>query len=125
MNEIVTVFNRSSKPLMGVWDGRQHQLEPGVKYQFSRIQAEKFRDQNPVKGTLNKYTGEMKYLVAIEENGDDCSPIEQSDSVSLEDITAKIATGELRVVPGNGYLTAADRGASIPLPTDQQGFVKP
>lgn len=125
MAEVVTLINRSSKTLSGTWDGRQYDIEPGKKYQFSRVQAEKFRDQNPVKGTLNKYTGEMKYLVAIEENGDDTSPIEQSDSVSLEDITAKLATGELRVVPGNGYLTAADRSAAIPLQTDTHGFVKP
>jgi hypothetical protein len=125
MAELVTLVNRSTKTLKGVWDGRQYDLEAGKKYQFPRFQAEKFRDQNPVFGTLNKYTGEMKYLVGIEEDGDDVTPIEQTTAVSLEDLSAKIASGELRVVQGNGYLTAADRGSSIPLPTDGTGFMKP
>lgn len=125
MNELVTLVNRTTKTLKGTWNGRQHNIEPGIKYQFTRQQAEKFRDQNPQMGTYNKYTGEMKYLIGIEENGDDCSPVEQTEAVSLEDLAGKIASGELRVVAGNGYLTAADRGAATPLPTDGTGFMKP
>lgn len=125
MSEFVTLVNRTSKTLKGTWDGRHYDMKPG-KHQFTRTQAEKFRDQNPIMGTYDKYTGEMKYLIGIEENGEDCSPVEQDyGAITLEDLRGKIASGELRVVQGNGLYGAADRSAAKPLPLDGTGFVKP
>lgn len=119
--EHVTLINRTTKNLEGIWDGRYYTLAPG-KHSFPRTMAEKFQQQNPVMGTQNKYSGEIQYLIGIEENGDDCSPTEQSNAISLEDLSEKIASGELKVVKGNGMYGFADRTA--PLPPDN-AFVKP
>lgn len=120
--EYVTLINRSSKTLQGTWDGRHFDIGPG-KHSFPRIQAEKFKDQNPIMGSEDRYSLIKEYLMGIEDDNDDCSPIEQTDSVSLEDLREKIASGELRVVRGNGqYSHAVD--AALPMPTDN-GFVKP
>ena len=113
MSDFVTLVNRSSKTLEGVWDGRHYQITPG-KHEFARIKAEKFRDQNPIMGSEDKYSGEKQYLIGIVENGEDVSPTEQSDAISLADLAAQIKSGEIKVVPGNGlYSPRIDR--STPL----------
>jgi hypothetical protein len=114
MSDFVTLVNRSSKTLQGTWDGRHYDITPG-KHEFSRIKAEKFMEQNPIMGSEDKYSNQKLYLIGIVENGDDCSPIEQSKAISLEDLSDKIKSGELKVVTGNGlYSPRVD--ASAPLP---------
>lgn len=125
--EFVTLINRSSKTLMGTWDGRHHEITPG-KHSFPEIQALKFRDQHPIMGTENPMTLQKQYLIGIVELGDDVSPIEQSDSVALEDLRDKIASGELKLVRGNGLFSQRD---VTPSPFASTGgpvettFVKP
>ena len=116
-SEIVTVINRSSKNLEGVWDGKRHPIPAGGKVQVPHVMAMKFKLQHPVMGTENKYTGEMKYLLGIEEDGDELTPIEQSNAISFEDLSARILSGELRVVQGNGlYRPAIDSSRPFVAP---------
>lgn len=127
MSRVVTLINRTSKNLKGTWDGRHYVLEPG-KHSFPEIQAIKFRDQNPIMGTQDYYSGEMKYLIGIEEHGDPLTPVEQSDSLTLADITEKLATGEYKIVRGNGLYNANDRVPGLPADRGQAvvgAFVKP
>lgn len=123
--EYVTLVNRSSKTLIGTWDGRRHELKPG-KHSFPEIQAVKFKDQNPVMGSEDPYTLEKLYLLGIEEHGDDCSPIEQSDAIERFD-RKKVGGPPVEVIAGNGlYRPATD--SSRPLisggPVDSS-FEKP
>jgi hypothetical protein len=107
--QLVTLVNRSSKTLKGVWDGRPYDIAPG-KHSFPDIQASKFQEQNPIMGTEDPYTLQKQYLIGIIEHGDDCSPVEQSDHLTLQDISGKLKSGELRIVPGNGlYRPATDK----------------
>lgn len=120
--QFVTLINRTSKSLQGVWDGKHYDLKPG-KHSFPEVQALKFRDQNPIMGSENPRTLQKQYLLGIEEHGDDCTPVEQSESMTLEDLSAKLKSGELRVVQGNGLYNPFRDGAA-PMPLDSN-FVKP
>lgn len=109
-NELVTLVNRSSKVCEGVWNGRTYQFDPARKYQFTRIQADKFKAQNPVMGSEDPRTGNILYLLAIEEDGDDLSPIEQTDAIEKWD-RALLPEGvrKVDVVAGrNGIFSARD-----------------
>lgn len=120
--DFVTLVNRSTKTLHGTWDGRHYDIAPG-NHAFPEIQAMKFREQNPVMGSENPYTGQKQYLMGIVEQGDDTAPIEQSSAISLQDLSAKLKSGELKIVPGEGlYRPMMD--ASLPMGTDL-AFVKP
>lgn len=127
MSELVTIINRSSTPLESTWDGKRFILEPGIKYEMSRPKAEKCRDQHPVMGTYDKFTGEMQYLVAIIEDGNPTTPVEQSTARSLDnDIEAKIKSGELLIVRGNGAFQASDRASFVDRAVaDVPGFERP
>lgn len=115
--EYVTLINRSSKTLNGTWDGRQYALKPG-RHEFPRVQAEKFKAQNPVMGSEDRYTLEKQYLIGIVDDNDDITPIEQSNSVSLRQPTT-----EEKIVPARSVgLMSHERQASLPV---DGAFVKP
>lgn len=81
-DEIVTVVNRSSKPLEGTWDGKHYAIPPGESH-FSRIQAIAFRYQNPIMGKgspLEDWNIRSEYLIGIKEDGDPLDPVEQTDA---------------------------------------------
>lgn len=123
---VVTLVNRTSKSLKGTWDGRHYDLAPG-KHAFPEIQAVKFKEQNPLMGSEDYYSGEKQYLIGIEEHGDPLTPIEQSDSLTLANITEKLASGEYKIVKGNGLFSVNDK---VPNPLMPHGpaegtFVKP
>lgn len=80
----VTAVNRSSKTLTGTWNGRQYSVEPG-KHMFPENVAKALKRQNPIMGTQDNRFLTMKYLIGIEDYGDDCSPVEQSASAELWD----------------------------------------
>jgi len=119
--EYVTLINRTSKILKGTWDGRHYDIAPG-KHEYPRIQAEKFRDQNPVMGSENPYTLEKQYLIGIEQNGDDCTPLEQSNAVELIDRKVLGEEKDVVVLKGHGMYSQRD---AAPLPTSNTGFVAP
>lgn len=78
----VTLVNRTSKPIEGVWNGRHFDLAPG-EHKMPLLEAEAIKRQNPVMGTLGGELSDVQFLCGIVEKGDDCSPIEQSDSIEL------------------------------------------
>jgi len=73
----VTVINRTSKPLEVIWDGRVRNIPLG-KSTHEWVVAEKAKEQNVLMGSQDPRTGDIVYLVAIEELGEDSSPIEQN-----------------------------------------------
>lgn len=124
MSELVTLVNRTSKTLEGTWDGRHFEITPG-RHEFAELKAMKFRDQNPLMGSENPWSGEKQYLIGIVEHGDDTSPIEQSDAISLQDLSDRIRSGELKVVKGNGLYRPAIDAPTVPSLSVDLNFVKP
>lgn len=123
MAAYVTLVNRTTKNLQGVWDGRHYDIAPG-KHSYPEIQAMKFKDQNPVMGSEDPYTLTKQYLIGIVEFGDDVTPIEQSSAPVLSaEIVARIAKGELVVVKANNPFNRF-QDATAPLGNDST-FVKP
>ncbi len=82
--QYVNLVNRTSKNLTGTWDGRSYSLAPG-KHSYPEAMAVKFKDQNPIMGSLDPYSQEREYLMGIEEYGDPIEPIEQSTKAELLD----------------------------------------
>ncbi|MCA1841305.1 MAG: hypothetical protein LC723_13445 [Actinobacteria bacterium] len=67
-----------------MWNGRHFDIKPG-KHAYPLIVAEAIKRQNPVMGTQGHEIYDVRYLVGIEELGDDISPIDQTDSEELMD----------------------------------------
>jgi hypothetical protein len=124
MSQYVTIVNRTQRDLQGVWNGRQWKIPPG-KSSFPKAQAIKFKEQNPIMGTQDPFSLECKYLIGIEEQQDDCSPVEQSNAIELTD-RSKLNKSEqdVEVITGQGmYRPRIDAGK--PLPGPDVNFVKP
>lgn len=86
--EFVTVVNRTSKPLEGIWDGRRKSYPPGETPNVPLAIAEAVRRQNVLMGSADPYEMNVaEYLIGIPELKHDCSPIEQSDEVERWDRT--------------------------------------
>ena len=120
--EFLTLFNRSSKPLEGLWNGRHHVIPVGEST-FPRLQAEKFREQNPVMGSEDPNTLERDYLIAIREYSHDESPIEQSTAKERWNRSLMPNAGDVVIIKGNGKFIPNLDG-SKPL-TDSATFVIP
>lgn len=121
--QYVTLINRSSKTLEGVWDGKRHKIVPG-KNSFPEAMARKFRQQHPIMGTEDPVSLERQYLLGIEEDGDDCSPIEQSTAETLIDMSKfREQFPEAEVLKTSaGGLYAHERNSNI---GEASSFVKP
>ncbi len=121
MAEIVTVVNRTSKPVNGTWDGKPNTIKAHGKAAFPISVAEAFKRQNVVMGSEDPYTGSMEYLVGIEEQGDDLSPIEQTVKITRMN-RAPLKKNEEVVKGENGIYSVRDVAQSLPL---DSAFVKP
>lgn len=104
--ETVTVVNRTSKMLHGTWDGRPYDIPPGES-RLSRLEALAVRYQNPIMGRgtpLENWSVKSEYLIGIKEDGDDISPIEQSNAPQRWD-TEMVNGSNVEVVRprGGGY----------------------
>lgn len=88
--ELVTVVNRSSKPVRGTWDGKPEIIAPHAKSALPIIVAEAIKDQNVIMGSEDPITGDMQYLVGIVEYGDDISNTEQSNAVTRMNRSARV-----------------------------------
>lgn len=120
--EFLTVVNRTSKNLMVTWDGKRITLVPG-KNALPAVVAEAAKRQNPIMGSEDPVSLQMRYLVGIEEQEDDCTPIEQSNSVQRIDRSKLHGARPVEVVPGdNGIYSVRDIQTALPLGS---GFVKP
>jgi hypothetical protein len=120
--QFVTLVNRTSKMLECTWDGRHYDIGPG-EHSFPEIQALKFKEQHPLMGSEDPRTLNKIYLMGIKELNDDCTPLEQSKSLTLQDMSEKLDKGEVKVVRGNGLYNPFTDG-SLPL-TNDSSFVKP
>jgi flagellar basal body rod protein FlgF len=120
--EFLTVCNRTSKPLTVTWDGKRIVLAPG-KNALPAIVAEAAKRQNPIMGSEDPVTLQMRYLIGIEEQEDDCSPIEQTNAVQRIDRSKLHGARPVEVVAGdNGIYSVRDISTALPLSAD---FVKP
>jgi hypothetical protein len=114
--EVVILINRTSKQVEGMWDGKPYKIKAHAKEALPLIVAEAIKRQNVVMGSEDPYTGAMEYLVGIEEQGDDCSPIEQSKSITR--MNRKVMGKNEEVIKGdNGIYSVRDVAQSLPLST--------
>lgn len=118
--KMLTLVNRSSKSLKGTWDGKHYDIDPG-RHSFPQFQAEKFKEQNPIMGTLDARTGQAQYLIGIEEYNDDCSPIEQSTVIERWD-RKSVGGPDIEVVKAKGGLFQHEKQTPLPV---ENAFVKP
>jgi hypothetical protein len=122
----VTLVNRTNETLEGTWDGRHYTLGPG-KHSFPELAAIKFKEQNPVMGTLDPRDGSMTYKIGIEELNDPTSPISISSTGSIErwDRSKLAGAPPVEIVPGdNGLYQTGRTAGSTPLPAGAS-FVDP
>lgn len=119
--EYVTLVNRTSKQLQGTWDGRQFNVPPG-ETMFPRSVANAIKRQNPIMGSQGYEINETLFLCGIKEDGDDVSPVEQSDIQELINPAIlhahTIAQGrKLQVVPGVAgmYRNRSSVAAELPV----------
>lgn len=116
-SRMVTLVNRTSKNLTGLWNGRHYTITPG-RHEFPLYKAEKFKLQNPLMGSEDPYTLRVDYLLGIEEEGDDTTPLEQSDAIEKWD-RSKLPNSKVDVVPGrNGIYSARDVATALPAATN-------
>lgn len=120
--EVVTIVNRSSKDVKGTWDGKPYVIKAKGRAAFPEIVADAIRRQNVVMGSEDPYTGEMKYLVGIEEHGDPTDPIEQTQVITRMD-RKPLGKNEEVVKGNNGIYSVRDVAQS--LPSDANGTFKP
>ena len=121
--ELVTLVNRTSKELRALWNGIRYPLAAHSKQALPVIVAEAAKRQNPLMGSEDPRDGSMEYLVGIEEQGDDCSPIEQAPAIEKWDRKKLPGAGPVDVVPGRtGIFNRGDVAAPQPLSTT---FVDP
>jgi hypothetical protein len=84
--DIVTVVNRTSKPVEGIFDGQPMVIPPHGRKAMLSNAAELVKRQNPVMGSEDPTDPRSAdYLLGVEEWGDDISPLEQSDAVERFD----------------------------------------
>lgn len=122
--ELVTVYNRTSKVVHGTWDGRPYRIEPKKKVSLPRLVAEAIKRQNVLMGSENPYTGDMQFLVAIEEDNDPNFDLEQSPVVTRMD-RKPLGKNEEVVKGHNGLYSLRDLEPSPSLHAGGSGFVKP
>lgn len=114
---LVTLVNRSSKTLTGTWDGRQYDLIPG-RHAFPAHIALKFKLQNPVMGSEDRFANHTDYLLGIVEEGDPITPIEQTDAIERWTRTEQ-EMQRVEVIPGKtGVYSGRDVASSLPNATN-------
>jgi len=119
--EFLTVVNRTSRPLSCTWDGKQVVAQPGKSSQPATI-ARKLKYDNPIMGSDDPMTGQLQYLIGIEEEGDPTTPIEQSDEIELYNRKLQKNAVPIVIVPGNTQGMYNIARSSLPI--DGQ-FVSP
>lgn len=128
MAQYVTVINRTSRDLQGVWDGRTYTIQPG-KNSYPLYVAEALKRANPIMGSDDFTTGQLQYLVGIEEHGDPITPIEQSEEIELYNRKLQRNAVPIMVVPGNIGMYSVRRSemapVSIPGAPVESTFSKP
>lgn len=112
--EIVTVVNRTSKVVSGIWDGKPYNIKPNGKVALPIIVAEAIKRQNVLMGSEDPYTGEMQYLVGIEESGDPTDPVEQTRVITRMN-RGPLGKNEEVIKGDNGIYSVRDVAGHLPL----------
>lgn len=73
--EELTLVNRAPFNVEGLWDGEITIFKPGQKATFPYHQAVAYREQNPIMGTEDYFTGDCKFKLACADLGDDVKPL--------------------------------------------------
>lgn len=102
--ELVTLVNRSSRALDGMWDGRTYTIQANAEIQVPVTIAEAIKRRNPIMGSDDPHTGQLQYLVGIKEQGDDCTPVEQSKEIELFSSQRLRGAVPVMIIPGIGGL---------------------
>lgn len=117
--EFVTAVNRSSKCLSATWDGKRYSFKPHQKLSLPATVAKAAKLQNPIMGSedltsmgINGFP-HMEYLIGIEEWNEDCSPVEQTDSVEKADRSKMVGALPTEVVKVSGSILP--NRSSLPL----------
>lgn len=119
--EVVTVVNRTSKELIGTWDGKPNRIPAHGKSALPLVVAEAMKRQNVLMGSEDPFTGNMQYLVGIVEQGDPIDEIEQTPAITR--MNRKPLGKNEEVIPGvNGIYSVRDVAARLPL---DSSFVPP
>ena len=128
--EYVTIVNRTSNVLQGTWDGRQYVVAPGESM-HPRLVANAIKRQNPLMGSQGTEIYDIQYLCGIKEDGDDITPLEQSDAIELMDSRLLHPGKNMHVVPGISGMYRTRQAVAAELPTVgrnqaiESGFEKP
>jgi hypothetical protein len=108
---IVTVVNRTNKPLQGCWDGKHFEVAPG-RSALNEQMARAAKLQNPIKGSDDPLTGNLDYYLAVEEDGDNTSPVEFSKDVELyQNLRSKAIP--IMIVPGKAGMYSAEIASAL------------
>lgn len=118
--DVVTLVNRSSKDVQGKWDGRPYIVNAHAKVALPVIVAEAIKRQNVVMGSEDPFTGDMEYLVAIVEQGDPETPIEQTPAITRMNRAAIAKPDEVTMAGRTGLYSTRDLA---PAPTVVNGPV--
>ena len=113
----VTLKNRTSQTLTGQFDGKSYSFPPGYEGKWPENVALKFKEQNPIMGTEDYFSGYKQYLMGIVEHNDDLDPIAQTAAAELWDRSTLILPPgtKLETIRGRGYHPIQDRGRPLPL----------
>lgn len=122
--QLVTVVNRTQRNLAGRWDGREYSVPPG-KSMHPVIIAEAIRRANPIMGSDDLTTGQLQYLIGIEEQGDPITPIEQSDEIELYNRRLTKDAVPIMIIPGNTGMYSVRRNEVASELPNSSTFVKP
>lgn len=109
--QYVTLKNRTTKLLTGHFDGKQYSFPPGYEGKWPENQALKFKEQNPIMGSEDYFSGYKEYLMAIVEHNDDLTIIEPSNAIER---WTRPETDNTVVVKGRGFHPIQDRGPAAP-----------
>jgi hypothetical protein len=83
---LVTVVNRTSKPLEFIFDGRAYILKPGDNPGIYESLAGHAKGKFPAMGSEDPYEPtSFICLIGVKEWGDDISPLEQTDAIERMD----------------------------------------
>lgn len=115
--ELVTVVNRTNKPLEVLWDGKVRAIPVGKSLHAVEV-AKKAKEQNILMGSQDpRDPRSVVYLVGIEEWKDDCSLLADSRPRGIERWDRSLMPGghaAVQYVPGRtGYMSGADIKANI------------
>lgn len=121
----VELVNRTNETLEGTWDGRHYQIGPG-RHSFPELAAIKFKEQNPVMGTLDPRDGSMTYKIGIVELGDPVTPLlTYKNAVERWDRTKLNGAPATEEVPGDNGLYSMGRSAGSGSLPAGASFVDP